>query len=204
MAKTKEQWYSLLSSWVPQWWFNQVQTQEAVMYGFAAVLERLDGDLQDHFTETFICLSKDGYMDEHGLERNLSRLNGELDPEFCQRIRNIVNSSNCPAIKQLVDALLDVGECTIIEDWQGGSFFSREAFFNRGFLLIDLIYNAFSIVVDLQVHAPYSFYSREYFMNREDFVGTNESSFELFERIVDAVNAAKALGTVYRLVERTA
>lgn len=202
MAKTKQQWYDVLITWLPQWWFNSIENQEAVLYGIAAVLERLDSDLQDHLRETFICQSVAGYTDEHGLERNLTRLSGELDPEFCERIRNIVNSSNCPALKQLVDALLDVGECTIIEDWEGGPFFNRETFFNRGSLLVDSIYNAFTIIVDRQVHAPYSFYDRENFMNREDFIGTNESSLELFERIVSAVNSAKALGTVYRLAER--
>lgn len=201
--KTKAQWYSLLTTWLPQWWFNSVENQEAILYGIAAVLERLDGDLQNHLRETFICQSVSGYMDEHGLERNLTRLSGELDPQFCERIRNIINSSNKPALKALVDALLDVGECTIVEDWEGGTYYNREYCFNRGAVLIDLIYNAFTIIVDRQVHAPYSFYTREYFMTREHFIGTNESSLELFERIVDAINAAKALGTVYRLIERT-
>lgn len=200
--KTKAQWYAAFSSWLPQWWF-QTEENQSMLWGFCAVLEKLDASLQEHLAETFILQASSGYLDEHGLERNLNRFTRELDPPFANRIRNIVNSANKPSLKELVDALLDVGECVIREDWEGGAFFSREDFFNRGALFIDLIYNAFTIVVDRQVHAPYSFFDREYFASREHFIGTNESSLTLFENIVEAVNAAKALGTVYRLVERT-
>lgn len=203
MARTKAQWVEAFNSWLPQWWFQEVENQEDVLYGIAAVLERLEVQLEEHIRETYILTADAGYLDEHGLERNLHRFLGEFDPSFANRIRNIVNSVNGPALKMLVDALLQVGEATLIEDYNAHSFFNREYFLNRGVILIDEIYNAFSIVVDRQVHAPYSFLNREYFTDREDFMGTNESSFELFRNIVDAVNAAKALGIVYRLIERT-
>lgn len=202
MSKTKQQWYDSFNSWLPQWWFQTVENQEAILFGICAVLERLDGSLQEHVEETFITMAESGYLDEHGLERNLNRFPGELDPPFSDRIRNIVNSTNYAALKALVDALLDVGEATLIEDYNNQLFLNREAFYNRGYLLITAIYNAFSIIVDRQVHAPYSFYTREYFYTRENFTGTNESSIELFQNIVEAVNAAKAFGTVYRLIER--
>ena len=203
MAKTQQQWYDSFQTWLPQWWFQTVANQEDILMGISKVLEHLDATLQDHVNETFITLAESGYLDEHGLERNLNRFSGELDPPFSDRIRNIVNSTNGPALKALVDALLDVGEATLVEDYNGIVFLNREVFFNRGAILITAIYNAFSIIVDRQVHAPYAFYTREYFCNRENFIGTNESSLELFQNIVEAVNAAKALGVVYRLIERT-
>ena len=202
MSKTKQQWYDSFQSWLPQWWFQSVENQEAILFGICAVLEKLDGSLQEHVEETFITMAEGGYLDEHGLERNLHRFTGELDPPFSDRIRNIVNSTNYVALKALVDALLDVGEATLIEDYENTLFLNREAFYNRGYLLITDIYNAFSIIVDRQVHAPYSFYDREYFYTRENFIGTNESSLILFQNIVEAVNAAKAFGVVYRLIER--
>lgn len=198
---TKQQWYTTLVGWLPDWWTTSGE-DEAILWGMAAVLEKLEVAMDSHVSETYITQAGTGYLDEHGLERNLTRLSGELNPAFADRIRNITNTTNKPALKALVDALLDVGESTIVEDWEGGTFFNTEEFLNRGELLIDLIYNAFSIIVDNQVHAPYSFFTREYFCDREDFVGTNESSLELFQQIVEAVNRSKALGTVYRLIER--
>jgi len=198
---TKAQWYGKLQGWLPQWWFSQ-NPDEAVLWGMAAVLEKLEGSLTEHQLETFILEAATGYLDEHGLERNLARFRGELNPPFAERIRNITNTTNVPAIKAIVDALLEIGEATIVEDYEASVFYGREHFFNRGEILIVAIYNVFSIIVDNQLHAPYSFYERANFYVREDFHGAKESSLELFELIVEAVNRAKALGTLYRLVER--
>jgi hypothetical protein len=158
--------------------------------------------LDEHTKETFICQAGEGFLDEHGWERNVYRESGELDPSFCARIQTISNTTNLPAIKAVVDALLQVGESIIIEDYDGGNYLSVDTYLNRGVVLIDPIVNAFSIIVDRQVHAPYSFCNREYFCDREDFVGTNESDFGLFNLIVSAVNKNKALGTLYRIIER--
>lgn len=199
---TQEEWFQRLSGWVPQWFFEEEVQNVAVFQGIAAVLAKLDAVGLQHISQTYLETAEAGYLDEHGAERNTPRVAGELDSQYRVRIRNIVNSSNCPAIKQLVDALLDVGEATIVEDHEGTIFLDREVFFNRGAILVTEIMNTFSIIVDNQVHAPYSFYTREYFFGREDFIGTNESSLELFQLIVEAVNRAKALGTLYRVIER--
>lgn len=174
----------------------------AVFQSIAAVMAKIEGALVDHVKETYICEADGAFLSEHGYERNVNRALNELDISYRERIKNITNSTSCPTIKQLVDALLPVGECTILEDFDAGLFLDRDVFLSRGEILIDPIYNAFSIIVDKQVHPPYSFYSREYFSNRSDFIGQQDSRIELFEIIVEAVNSAKALGTVYRLVER--
>jgi len=200
---TKAEWYPRLVGWLPDWWSSSGE-EEAILWGMAAVLERMDSVLGEHFAETFITQAMQGYLDEHGIERNLTRYTNELNSHFADRIRNITNTTNKPAIKAIVDALLDVGTSTIVEDFESGVFFNTEDFLSRGELYIEAIYNVFSIIVDNQVHAPYSFFTREDFCDREDFIGTNESSLELFQLIVEAVNRAKALGTLYRLIERVA
>ena len=202
LEEKQEKWYLKLRGWVPQWWFEEEENQVAVFYAMAMVLAKLECELENHIKETYICQAEGGYLDEHGLERNLTRFINELDTTFSQRIKNITNTTSCPTLKEIVDALLDVGESTIVEDWNVGLFFNREGFYNRGDVLIDPLYNAFTIIVDKQVHAPYSFYSREYFATREDFIGQQESSEDLFNLIIETVNRSKALGTVYRLVER--
>ena len=199
---TQAQWYERLKGWVPAWWFEEEENNEAVFQAIAAVCAKLDSVGLQHVTQTFICQAEAGYLDEHGAERNTPRFAGELDVQYRIRVKNIINSSNCPAIKGIVDALLDVGEATIVEDFDSAIFLNSEEFYNRGSILVTEIMNTFSIIVDNQVHAPYSFYTREYFYGREHFIGTNESSLELFQLIVEAVNRAKALGTLYRVIER--
>ena len=200
---TQAQWYEKLKSFVPGWWFQDVDNQEAWFQAWSLMLSQLDTTVDSHITETFICQSEAAYLNEHGLERNLTRFSGELDSQFCERVRNITNTTSCPAIKAIVDALLEVGEALIRDDYDSYLFYDRENFYSRGELWIDEIWNAFSIIVDKQVHPPYSFYDREYFFDREDFYGQRDSRLELFELIVEAVNRSKALGTVYRLLERT-
>lgn len=196
-------WYKKIKSFVPGCVYKDGSpVDDAVFYGLAAVYQKLECTLDEHIAETYICDSEGVYTNEHGFERNLKRFPLETDASFQQRIKNIINSSNCPEVKRIVDALLEVGEAQILEDEVGMTFYNRESFYNRGFLLYTSVLNTFSILVDKQIHEPYAFYGREYFQTREDFYGTNESSLELFQRIVETVNAIKACGVRYRLIER--
>ena len=202
MALTQAQWFAKLKGWVPEWFFSTPKYSEAQFQALAAVFAAIEVVCDNHQIETFIAQAHGQFLDEHGLERNIFRLLNELDATLSPRIRNITNTVNGVSLKELVDQLLSVGEATLVEDYEASRFFNRELFLNRGDILVDAIYNVFSIIVPKQIHAPFSFYSREYFNNREDFIGTNESSLELFQLIVETVNRAKALGTMYRLIER--
>lgn len=199
---TQSQLYEKLKGWVPSWFFQEEHLNEATFQAVAKLFEALGVQIDDHQRETFICESTAPVLDEHGRERNLVRLRGELDSEFCLRVQRIINQSNCPAIKALVDQLLINGEASIKEHWRDQMFYDREFFLNRGDVFIDDVLNQFSIIVDNQTHAPFSFFDREYFAVREDFIGTGESPIELFELIVEAVNRAKACGVLYRVIER--
>lgn len=199
---TQDEIFEKLKAAIPGHYFCEDGLNEAVFQGIAAVLHKVYTEAENHFNETFICNAVGGYLDEHGFERNLVREDGETTSNFQQRVKNLINTTSCDEIKRVVDALLDVGESTIIEDFNSNAFYSRDFYFNRSTILIEEIKDAFSIVVDNQVHEPYSFYSREYFFTREDFVGRLISSFELFELIVKTVNRNKACGTSYRLIER--
>ena len=204
MANNQELWFQKLKSWVPKWFFELEENNEAVFRGVAEILNKLECMADDHVLETFICLAEGGYLDEHGLERNVDRILNELDVTLRERVKNITNTTSCAVIKQLVDSLLDVGEATLLEDFDAGVYFDRDDYFDRGEVFISPIYNTFSIIVDNQVHAPYSFFDREYFADREDFIGLLVSRLELFELIVEHVNRTKALGIFYRLIERLA
>lgn len=204
MALTKDQWLKKVVEIFPEWWLENVENQDAHMRGLAELLFQVESDIEDHFRETFIAQAAGEFLDAHGAERSILRTTGELDAQYSVRVRNITNRSNCPALKVLVDGFLIVGESQIFEDYNASLFMNRENFMNRGEVLINSIVNVFTIVVDKQLHDPYSFMDREYFLDRGDFMGSSESSEYVFQLIVEAVNQNKAEGTKYRVVERLA
>ena len=93
------------------------------------------------------------------------------------------------------------GESTFVEDEDLGIFCNRENFLNRGELMIAPLFNGFSVIVDNQKHDPYSFVSREYFCDREDFIGEGESSQYIFDLILEVLQN-RYCGTLYRVIER--
>jgi hypothetical protein len=203
MALTKEQWLAKLKSWVPAWFTAEPGYQEAVLQSLADLLNKAQTDAEAMQLQTFIADSEGGYLELHGSERRIERLDSETDADYSNRIRNFANKSNLIALKAIVDSFLINGECNIAEDFYSEMYLDRGVYTNRGYILLEAILNTFTIVVDNQTHAPFSLCDREYFASSEDFIGTAESSIELFDSIVAAVNKAKAFGTLYRLYERS-
>lgn len=200
---TKAQWLQKLKRLVPKWVFQENVENEAVFSGLAAVLEATDSDSEQHLAETFIDQATEEYVELHGDERSVERLPSESLGSYRARVKQIVNNSNIPAIKSIVDSLLIKGECTIIEHSdKSGNFLNRESFLNRNIIDFTVLYNAFTIIIEFQIPDPNAFYNRESFLNREFLTGSNMSSETVFENIINAVNKNKAYGTVYRLIER--
>lgn len=198
---TQAQWAEKIRLMLPNWYFEDPNFQEAFTQGLALALATLQGDGYDLRDETFILEATGLFLDAHGEERNIERSEDELDPEYRPRVRNLANRSNCPAIKALVDDLLIQGEAQIVEDFNATIFCNRDAYLNRSTILITEIYNAFSILVEKQVHDPFSFMDREYFADREDFIGLAESKQQVFDSILESVNRVKACGVFYRIIE---
>lgn len=203
MGLSQSQWFDKLKSLYPSWFFEEELYQVAYLQGFALLLSEIQGDSDAHLLETYILEAHNGFLDAQGDERSIDRIALEFDDQYRVRVQNLTNQSNLPAIKRIVDKLLIVGESTVIEDWEALVFFDRDGYLNRGEILIDEVYNCFSIIVDKQKHEPYSFLDREEsFCDREFFWGMQESSDYVFSLILEAVNKAKALGVFYRVIER--
>lgn len=202
MALTKEQWFSKLKTMVPSWVFEGDKNNVAIFKGLAAVFHRVQLDSEEQRDQTFFDKAETEILNLHGSERGIKRLFNENNAAYSQRIKTIVNSSNVPALKAIVDSLLINGESQFIEHHSAENFLNRGAYLNRNIINFDVIYNAFTILVKQQIPEATTFFNRENFYNRESFIGSNESSLTLFQRIADAVNDNKALGTVYRLIER--
>ena len=204
MAKTQAEWYEALKTWVPQWFFEREIYSQAVLQALAKVLSLMSDDVEDTFKQTFIDDAVGAYLDLLGDERNVARLAGELDAQYAVRIKtkSLISQMSKPSLLAIINQLLIAGVAQIREDWEGGVFFNRESFFNRAEIVIQPIENTFTVVVDKQVHEPYSFFNREHFVSRGDFYGTGISSDYVFQLILNAVNDNKAFGTLYRIFER--
>lgn len=202
MALTQEQWYKKLRSWVPAWVFQKEGRNVAVFQAMAKVLAQYQEDAEAHYEQTFIDQAEGEILDLHGSERSLERFPGENDSAFRPRIKIIKNSSNCPTLKELIDAQLINPEAEIVEALEINNFLDREAFLNRGVLDTVYKYNTFFVFVPNQLKAAETFANRENFLDRESFTGQLESPISLFERLVDIVNKNKAFGTFYSLSER--
>ncbi len=202
MAKTQAQWLTKLKAFVPRWFYEEEYYQEAFSEGLAKILVQLEEDIESHISDTMLTEASGLVLDAHGDERSIDRATDEYDAQYSIRVRNMANRSNRPAIKALVDQLLMAGVCTIIEDYEASIFCDRDHYVSRNELLVEQIYNSFSIIVDKQLHDPYSFADREYFVGREDYLGQAESSQYVFDLILETVNKVKASGCLYRIIER--
>lgn len=202
MALTQNQWYLKLRQLVPAWVFERENYNDAIFKGMAKALEQSQLQYENHLKETFIDTAGEEFLDIHADERSVVRLPADTTSSYRQKIKNIINNANCPSLKALVDSLLIRGESTFVEHHSIDNFMNRGAFLNRNVIGADVLYNAFTILVDFQVPDPSGFFTRESFLNREFLQGSNESLDSVFENIVETVNRNKAYGTVYRIIER--
>lgn len=203
MALTQDEWFKKLKNLVPSWVFEKQVENVAIFKAIAKILEQSQTDADTHIAETFIDQATNEYVELHGDERSVERFDGELLSPYRERVKRIVNNSNLPAIKKMVDVLLIRGESTVIEhDRTVGNFLNRDSYIDRDIIEYDVLYNAFTILIDYQIPEPTSFFNRESFLNREFLNGSSVSSDSVFENIIKTVNNNKAYGTVYRLIER--
>ena len=201
MALTEDQWNEKLKRLV-QTWVTQNQGAQASVRAIAKVLAAQQQVVDNHISETYIDTGTDEYVALHGDERSVERLPDENLSSYRERVKLIVNQSNLPAIRAIVQALLLRGQPTIIEHYSASNFLGRNSFLNRNIIDYQVLYNAFTILIDYQIPVATSFYNRESFLNREFLNGSSISSDTVFKNIILAVNKNKAFGTVYRLIER--
>lgn len=201
MGLTQDQWTGKIKNLVPSWVARNPKS-EAVFKSIGKVLSQVQDDYLTHVEETYIDTGSDDYVGLHGQERSVERLTEENLSSYRQRVKLITNQSDLPNIKKVVDSMLIRGEATIIEHHEASNFLGRSSFLNRNIIDFEVLYNAFTILIDYQIPEPTSFYNMESFLNREFLNGSSVSSDKVFENIIKAVNKNKAFGTVYRLIER--
>lgn len=201
MGLTHDQIYDKLKGLIPSWFFEEEALNDAYFHGIASTLLQTQSDAEALLGQTFIDEATGEILDMHGEERSKTRLPGENDTLYQSRIRNLSNSCTKPDLLALVRSLIITGNASIREDFNDTVYASRGYYASREAIVCDRIENTFSVIIDKQVHAPYSFASRAHFASRETYAGSHESLLAVLQAIVQAVNDNKALGTLYRLVE---
>jgi hypothetical protein len=203
VAKNKDQWFSTLKSWVPEWFFEVGVYSTAAFYEIAAVFAELETEVDDQIRETFILQSDGAFTDEHGLERNLTRGAAETDLAYQVRIQRILNTTNIPALKSAIEAILIVGCAKVIDNELDQPFFDDEAFFDRAQLATPFLKNFFTVWINPQVLGELdSFYDEEEFFDLQAFFSSSplDEQEYVYSAIVDLINKNKALGTMYEVL----
>lgn len=199
---TQAEWYAELKAMVPSWYTQKEEKADAMLQAIAHIAYHLQVKVDAHVSNTFLAEAAGTVLNTHGAERTITRLSEELDQSYSVRVRNLFNQSNVPSLLAMVEDIIVAGKARIQEDFDSTPFSSRQYFCNRAAVFLDEpIHNTFSIILDKQVHPPFSYADREYFASREDFVGTSESLQRVFESIRQIVDDNKALGTFYRIIE---
>jgi hypothetical protein len=202
MALTQQQWYTKLKGFVPSWWFEKQQYAVAYFNAMAAVFAQVDQDSDDQKNAVFLTRSTTPILDLSGEEQGeITRMGAEQDPSYVTRIQRITSATDPIDIKTAVDELLAVGQCLILEAPIDNAFCSRGTFCSRDSYISDFFRNFFAIVVQPQEHKPYSFAARGNFCSRSDFYGTTSVSGSIYASIVATVNAMKADGVMYSIIE---
>lgn len=192
-----------LDSFVPDWWFQDLLTQDAFFEGIAAIFSALDVNTAEYEDQTYICRAEEPYVDEHASERGISRNPEELDPSLQQRTKNLVNQNNCAALKEIVDALLITGE-SIFQEGFDPPFFDREAYFDRGDIFTTRKYNYFYITIPEQLEPGLGC-----FMDRDGYFDRDECFFsssprvvrqDIYDAITTQVDKSKACGALYIVI----
>ena len=204
MANSKQEWFDRLKSWVPNWMFFNERINVALFQAIARVIADRETDVESLLDQTLIGKSTDALLDLHGLERSAVRLDGESDASFRFRVvtKSIRSACDYSSLIKIIRGHLITGSCVIREDSAENAIFSGSSFVDRGEMVLEPIVNAFTIVVDRQLHEPYSFLVEDTFTDNLSFSGQNESSSSVFDRIMKSVNENKAFGVVYRIIER--
>jgi hypothetical protein len=175
---TQEQRLAKLKSFLPSWFWENESLQLAFFSGVAKAITDVESVIVEYLDATTITNSAGEFLDAHGSERTVERLEEEFDEIYSPRVQSIRSKSFKSSIKSLVDMILLEGTCQVKEDHDDARvFFDRDAYFDRSDILIGNTWDMFSIIFD-------------------------QENDNVWESIVAAVDQAKAAGVLYRLVER--
>lgn len=152
MAHTQQEWFEKLKGWVPSWVFEKEDVNVATFQAIAKVLAEAQASAAAQAAQTFLDNATGSLLDLHGSERDVTRVPGESDNSYRERIRLIENTTSEDTLLALIRAVINNGEPLAIENWSYG-FFDDEIFCDCDdsiYLSKTKNYNRFTIVVPPQ------------------------------------------------------
>lgn len=209
--KTTQEWYDQLESWVPSWFFEALGTNRAHFWGLAALLSSHEAGAIKKLEDTFIEKATGRFLDHLGLERGIERLPGESDELYRLRIKNIFSQVDKPSIQAVVEAI--AGPLSLVQEYhEAHNFANSGAYANIGHLFLEDRYNHFWVFIDRieNLFPPASYMEVDAFLDSATFLVDNDFDWEIdpgdgeanFQDIFDAINAVRAAGVRFVLVER--
>jgi hypothetical protein len=172
-------------------------------YGSLAELFRsIEVTIEGAFEQTYILASEAPYLDMLGEERGKPRDAGESDADYRVRIRTFDQAVTLPAIKALLNLLVQIPPYEV-QEWEiDTSFFNRDDFLNRGDRVFTGI-EGFTIYMPPQESESLDdcFYNRGSYLNRENFMGSAipGGPGAIYNLIYDAVRNIRAAGVSHRI-----
>lgn len=88
----------------------------------ATIMAEIEAAIHTLHARTFILEADGDYLDEHGQERSVPRLQDEIDDDYVHRVKLIEEKLTRPAILAHVDAILAVGTASMEEWLPDGAF----------------------------------------------------------------------------------
>lgn len=116
MALTKNQWFAKLKSWVPSWVFENQDVNVAIFMSIARLLQAVEEEAEFLKRQTSLDDAEGAYLDLHGKERDVLRVENESDTTYRERIRSLDLTMTPQSILNLVNRLLPGDDAAQIEN----------------------------------------------------------------------------------------
>lgn len=138
MARTQEALFALIKNIAPGWLWAEIGDAEAVMWGWAKILERFEADLDAHLAATTIGEAAGLDLGLHMIDHGLARTTGETAAHQRTRIaaQLKVRAVTRPGIYALISDIVE-GEVIIRTVKRDAVFYNRQRFLNRRYYVWD-------------------------------------------------------------------
>jgi hypothetical protein len=183
----------------------------------AAMFAEVGSAIETQHARTLIGSADGSWLDQHGIERGVLRYEDETDDAYRARVKLLEDAVTPVAITAAVDALLEVGTCTLREHLGDGAFAGFPGW--QGFADMAVTYDglrAFTILISQQLsnmaHRAYALPASTT-IGQQSFVGNDGSKptvtafvdaedpvpDDIYRRIYEAVDRLHAAGVTFRI-----
>lgn len=221
MARTEQEVRDHYLELAPGYMSEPGELLDAQIRAVAAILAAVESAVDTLHDRTFIATADGSWLDQHGDERGIHRLQDESDTDYRVRLTTIEDKLTIPAIVNAINAILVTGVATLEEHTLDGCWMIRTGSPNpEGFFGCRMYRSerAFSIYIDVQ----FSTTSDTAFLVRTGAVAELESAFmtrtgsvfeaaafldgdalapsDIYAQIIETIERLRGAGISFRVV----